>query len=246
MPLEGLLKKNTLSTHLAACKTTLGFVRAFRRFGARTESDEDAEMVEESITTGILEESFNSQQLANDEDDQGETEQDRIRQLYVGLRDIPISELREPGKDCRVRAINEGTVKSLKTDFIERGTTNLASHLTVLQTHESPATYTVIDGNHRLRAMKEIRDLEGQTARFTTITCRVYKGLNTTQALGLGYMRNREAGNVYRMTDYEVVCNLRKIFRQLEKEGIEENDKQLERVYDLLNATSVSTPARCI
>ena len=42
------------------------------------------------------------------------------------------------------------------------------------------------------------------------------------------------------MTDYEMVGNLRRILTHLEKEGIGQKEQRLKRIYDLLNATSVS------
>lgn len=42
------------------------------------------------------------------------------------------------------------------------------------------------------------------------------------------------------MTDYDIVCNLRRILKQLEIEGVAQTDEKLDQVYDLLDATGVS------
>ena len=123
----------------------------------------------------------------------------------------------------------------LTAEFLEQGPTTLTSHLTVVknQDSETPPTYTMIDGNHCLRAIRNVQDLEGKTSCFTTISCRVYQGLSETGTLRLGYTRNWKASNMYKMADYDIVNNLRRILTQLQKEGIGQTEQQLKHVYDL-------------
>ena len=102
--------------------------------------------------------------------------------------------------------------------FIEKRQISLASYLTVLEQHRDDGTkYIVVDGNHRLRAVQYIRDHEGKVGRFNTLTCRAYTKLSSAQALSLGFTKNREASDVYKVTDYDIVVNLQKIIQQLKK-----------------------------
>lgn len=176
-----------------------------------------------------------TEEKSGEEDEQ--SEHDKIEKQYVGIRLIPIGQLKEPGKMFQVRPVKDNRVKELTREFLEKGQRSLTSHLTVLKEEGDSLSYVVVDGNHRLKAMNYIRDHEGKTERFATIPCRVYAKLQIMQALSLGFSCNREASDVCRMTDYDVVSNLRKIIGQMNSDNTE---MFLAKVYDLLNATSVS------
>ena len=137
----------------------------------------------------------------------------------------------------RVRPINDERVKEMTRLFVEKKQTSLTSYLMVLEQHGDDGTkYVVVDGNHRLRGFQYIRDDEGKVERFKALSCRVYTKLSSVQELSLGFTKNREASDVYKMTDYDMVVNLQKIIQQLKKR---EEETIYLTVYELLNATSV-------
>ena len=120
--------------------------------------------------------------------------------------------------------------------MLERKQITLKSVLTVLEEQkDGQVSYVVVDGNHRLRACRYIRGQYGKMDRFQTLTCQVYSQLNGAQALSLGFNRNQEAADVYHMSDYDIVMNIRKIIQQLKEDNAYSND----RLNELLNATDV-------
>lgn len=170
--------------------------------------------------------------------DEEESETEIIEKKYLGIREIRIDDLKEPVQDFRVRPINDGRVKEMTRCLLEKNAKSLSSHLTVIETKlkGGQLEYVVVDGNHRLRSMRYIRDHEGKVERFKMVTCRVYRQLTSAQALSLGFNRNREAADVYKMSDYDMVVNLRKICHSLKENN---EDTVLTKVYNLLNATTV-------
>lgn len=193
------------------------------------EEDKDARKNGASSDIGLTE--------GDEEYEDDTSEHSKIEANYVGIQEVPFSQLQEPGKMFRVRPINQERVMELARVFTEKKEKKLTSHLTVLL--EGDGRYVVVDGNHRFKAMEHVREREEFWDAFKTVTCRVYKKLKSMQALSLGFSLNRDAANVYKMKDYDIVCNLRKILGQMESSLPQ--DALLGKVYDLLNANSVST-----
>ena len=78
--------------------------------------------------------------------------------------------------------------------------------------------YIILDGNHHVEAMKNIR--HHNSAVFGMVTCHVYSDrLTTKQALAIGYATNSDAENVLKMSDFERVAIIRKIAEAKEDAG---------------------------
>ena len=74
--------------------------------------------------------------------------------------------------------------------------------LSLLYVVTSGHKYMVIDGCHRLKAMAMVRDEVGDE-NFETVSCIVYTNPDPHEALSIGYQKNRHAGDVLGMTDFD-------------------------------------------
>lgn len=155
---------------------------------------------------------------ADDDKDDDDDDEKKIARRFVGLRDVPFENLQEPLGTFQVRPINETRVQELVKDFLDKRQSYLSSNLTVMEIvapsgdDDSTSEFMIIDGGHRYRAMKEIR--ESNMDVFKVVPCLVYRELTTSQVLSTGYRRNTEAASVYKMTDFDTVEVVRKIMKE--------------------------------
>ena len=125
--------------------------------------------------------------------------------------------------------------------LLEKNAKSLSSDLMVLESRQSerwPApVYCRGWESLSIYGLRYICDHEGKGERFKMDTCRVHRQLTNTQVLSLGFNRNREAADVYKLSCYDMVVNLLKIMK-----AITESDEETipKKVCSLLNATTVS------
>ena len=148
--------------------------------------------------------------------------------LYKG---ISFGDLQDPTGPYRVRAVTSSRVEELVK--VMGHDKSLSSSLTVMDVGEGK--YMVIDGNHRLMAMRAIRSKYGDD-RFQTIPCMVHATMDPIDALSIGYNKNISAQDVLGMSDYDKVVLIRKV-----KDDMPEDEEKntLQRIYKLLNVQEV-------
>lgn len=236
LPLEDFRAKNVLSTYINAASGDT-FVRSYNK--------DRNEQIDQSLNDDIARHSLkattengNCQNHDDGTDTQSGEENNSdiceyLEKHFMGVRQIQLNKLMEPESDYRVRSVNSERVETLYQTLLESGTKALRSQLTVMQKGDD---YTIIDGNHRYRAMLKVRKEELKEDYFSTVSCRVYEAIEPHYVLGLGYSSNSISGDVLKMSDFEVVECLRKIFSSGESK-----ENALGRIYNLLGAHSVST-----
>jgi hypothetical protein len=129
----------------------------------------------------------------------------------VGMRNLMISELAEPDdefKAYRVRPINKKRVSQIADSI------NPEQIFIVVCIQQS---YVVIDGNHRLMALKTLIET-GKTPGNLRVPCLVYENLAVTEAIGLGFRKNTEDSDSMRMTDLEKINIIRTIYTDMNKQ----------------------------
>lgn len=151
--------------------------------------------------------------------------------------EIPFDELIEPCgtyESYRVREVNTARVNQLAERLKVSKKEGLSSTLTVLKMDGT--RHLIIDGSHRYRAMKKIREedeKQGAPLSYKRIHCRVFEGLSMRQALETGFMKNLQAGDVYGMSDFDYVEVIRKTMADTNE------SKALQDVYAMTGATKV-------
>ena len=161
-------------------------------------------------------------------------------QGFLGIFPIPFRCLIDPSYDFRVRDVNKNVVSKL-CKLMSSEQCPLSTFLVKLvhdneQEVPNPFTesdvlkfrYMVIDGNHRYSAMKLLNYSDD-------VHCYVYNCISPLQAIGLGYQRNIQDSNTYKMTDLEKIRIIRKAFDREKAKRV-----AYQAVYDVLNVTDVS------
>lgn len=145
------------------------------------------------------------------------------KQGFLGVYEIPVTSLIEPKEELeeyKVREVQDVRVDSLFKAFLEAEDirTFLSTFVVMaVQGTEDNVCYMVIDGNHRLAALKKYESEMGEKL-VSTVHCFVYNGMKPDEALGLGYQRNEQ--NVLKMSDFDKVVTIRKILKlQPDQEG---------------------------
>ena len=164
---------------------------------------------------------------------------------FLGVFLIPMEQLRDPTEDYRVRPVSMKAVTSLSKAMASREESIFLSTFIVMvvKTQNADVTLTqdnvkdhhfmVIDGNHRLEAMRLINLKNG-------VHCYVYNDITPLQAVGLGYRRNTQDENVNRMSELERCAIIRRLM------GGKEKKAGYAAAYQCLNIKDVSVPSRNI
>lgn len=195
------------------------FCTEYRRYISATDEDMDSEITNKMLKQGPCHSDEGSDQESQKD------EHTKISERFIGIRDVPFSRLREPDGPLRgyqVRAVNQARVEELYNMFTQRKQSELSSTLTVMELSDEQegeqAEYLIIDGNHRYRAMSEVRKNTNSPPAFNTVPCLVYREMTTVQVLATGFTRNTEAADVYKMTDFDSVEVIRKILTRYESD----------------------------
>ena len=144
-------------------------------------------------------------------------------------------------KEIKIRDVDTQIVNQLHKQLISTKSKELKSLITVqkLETEDSHPIYQVVDGNHRLEAMQQIRKTD--LSYFAEVKCLVYNNLTARQAWILAYDCNAIASSVNKMTIQDKV----KLVRKLSMTSSSKNDTQFyNEVYSALNINprDVCTP----
>ena len=150
---------------------------------------------------------------------------------FIETREIAFNLLVHPNKDFKIRDIHPKHVDNLVLLLLAANENRLSSLLTVCDTN---GTYEVIDGNHRLAAMTKIRNFHNPQW-FKSVNAIIYKDLTQREAISIACGRNAELKKSLNMTDYEIVENMRKLFK-----GVLSHAERLEQCYEIFRATCVS------
>lgn len=223
---------NLASAYFNKCVHATDFKLKFEEFHNKRflqdKSDGDLDdSLRLSLSLSTLSEELGDRTLAAEENCNVET-------CFLREEEIPITLLIEPDNMLRVREISQDRLDDLVETLLDHEEKKLSSQLTVMM---DGTRYIIIDGNHRFRAAKTIRDRAG-ASYFESFSCRVYSPLTAGQAIGLGFGRNQEAGDVYEMNDADTVACIRKVAK------MEDNDMKEEdlfaTIYQLLGVKNVS------
>lgn len=147
-----------------------------------------------------------------------------IKNKFEGAYHIDLSNLQEPEGTTaifRVRNVNENVVEDLCRSMLKgAGLPFNAAPMIVMAIGESSTSFkrkgvsqckfVVLDGNHRLKAIRKAYDISGEWL-VQSLLCQVYVGLTQDEALMLGVNNNSHNEHVNIMTDLQKA----KMFRNL-------------------------------
>ena len=178
-----------------------------------------------------------------------------MKECYLGLHEVNVTQLVEPSLEYanfRVRPTSDTRTSKLTKGFLaaaeprELLSTFIVSLIPdVGGINFSTSTvdkfrYIVIDGNHRLLALKELFKCEGNWLH-ETVPCMIYDKLTPTQAIGLGYERNAHDANVIRTSDYDKVFAARQLLRNEKNTADGSKRKGYSEIFKAFNIGTVST-----
>ena len=159
----------------------------------------------------------------------------QIEELFLRSEEVDISLIKEPNgiySQYRLRDVNQSRVSEMVDTLSANKSTRLNYQLTVMKVNND---YVLLDGNHRYRAVINLR--KKNLDIFTKLPCTIYSRMSVQQALGMAFSNNRESEDVLAMTDYEKVAVIRNILagNQSAKEEI---------IYDILGVYDASIQLR--
>lgn len=179
----------------------------------------------------------------------------RIKDKFEGEFHIDINNIIEPvgeNKMFKVRDLDDTVVDTLCSSMLEAVDLPFnAAPMIVLAEGETSDTlrkkgisgcsFIVIDGNHRLRAIRKTYDVCGEYV-VKNVLCHVYTELTQDEALKLGVNNNTHNENINVMSDIQKA----KLFRGLvnvpyrQNTPVEISCEQMSRLYNILGAKTVS------
>lgn len=146
-------------------------------------------------------------------------------------RKLPVENLIGAPKKWRVRDVSEAHVVSIRTAFLSVNEVDIANPLSVIPTEDGK--FFVIDGNHRLEAIKRHRLSHPDS--FKHVLCHVYEHLRPDEIIAVAVRRNCE-NNVLPMSEWDKVDLFRRYFKNdsVDTAGLIYG-------YSMLGITTVST-----
>lgn len=177
-----------------------------------------------------------------------------IKDKFFGEYHINVENIVEPEGDntqFRVRDVDMDTVDKLCQNMIKSVDLPFnAAPMIVLafedtkhslkQKRVSSCKFVVLDGNHRLRAIKQTKRITGEYV-IRDVLCHVYTELSRDEALRLGVNNNSHNDHANAMSDWQKVNLLRSLLHQPHSQvsPVDVSTYELQRFYTILGATTV-------